>query len=89
LGRYPSLWRRSFAPEGRTADQHDGFCIAAWLARADRDGTLGGFLKPDLSPAERAVAGWILGAPGLVRAIGRREDSGTSAACDPSMFRLH
>jgi hypothetical protein len=24
-------------------------------ARADRDGTLAGFLKPDLSPAERAV----------------------------------
>ncbi len=36
----------------------------AWLARTDRDGTLPAFLKPDLSPAERAVAqveGWILG----------------------------
>jgi hypothetical protein len=43
------------------------------LSRADRDGTLAGFLKPDLSPAERAVAqveGW------------QREDSATSAACD-------
>lgn len=61
---YPSLWRRSFAPEGRTGDQHDAFCTAAWLARADRDGTLAGFLKPDLPPAERTVAqveGWILG----------------------------
>jgi hypothetical protein len=62
---FPSLWRRRFAPEkGRTPDQHDAFCIATWLARADRDGTLGGFLKPDLSLAERAVAqveGWILG----------------------------
>jgi hypothetical protein len=66
---YPSLWRRGFALEGRTADQHDAFCIAAWLAHADRNGTLGGFLKPDLSPAERAVAqveGWILGVPGLI-----------------------
>ena len=65
---YPALWRRGFANEGRTADQHDAFCIAAWLARADRDGTLAGFLKPDLSPAERAVAqveGWILGVSGL------------------------
>jgi hypothetical protein len=26
---YPSLWRRGFAPEGRTPDQHDAFCIAA------------------------------------------------------------
>jgi hypothetical protein len=66
---YPSLWRRGFALEGRTADQHDAFCIAAWLAHADRNGTLGGFLKPDLSPAERGVAqveGWILGVPGLI-----------------------
>jgi hypothetical protein len=66
---YPSLWRRGFAPEGRTGDQHDAFCIAAWLALADRDGTLAGLLKPDLSPAERAAAqveGWILGVPGLI-----------------------
>ena len=63
---YASLWRRGFAPEGRTGDQHDAFSIAAWLARADRDGTLAGFLKPDLAPAERAVAG------------GRRLDIGRS-----------
>jgi hypothetical protein len=89
---YPSLWRRSFGSEGRTADQHDAFCIAAWLARADHGGTLGALLKPDLSQAERAVAqveGWILGVPGLVRAAGQREDSAISAACDPSLFRLH
>jgi hypothetical protein len=70
---YPSLWRRGFAPEGRTPDQHDAFCIAAWLARADLDGSLAGFLNPDLLPAERAVAeveGWILGVPGLIRAGG-------------------
>jgi hypothetical protein len=59
-----------------------------------RDGTLAGFLKPDLSPAERAVAqveGWILGVPGLIRVAGQREDSATAtaAACDPSLFRLH
>jgi hypothetical protein len=89
---YPSLWHRGFATEGRTADQHDAFCIAAWLARADRDRTLAGFLKPDLSPAERALAqveGWILGVPGLIRAAGQREDSVTSAACDPSLFSLY
>ena len=67
---YPSLWRRGFASEGRTGDQHDAFCIAAWLAHADRDGTLAGFLKPTLSPAEHAIAqveGWILGVPSLIR----------------------
>jgi hypothetical protein len=89
---YPSLWRRGFAPEERTPDQHDAFCIAAWLVRADRAGTLAGFLKPDLSPAERAMAqveGWISGMPGLIRAAGQREDSATPAACDPSLFSLH
>jgi hypothetical protein len=68
---YPSLWRRGFPPEDRTPDQHDAFCIAAWLVRADREGMLRGYLNPDLSPAERAVAqveGWILGVPGVRRA---------------------
>lgn len=70
---YPSLWRRGFASEGRTGDQHDAFCIAAWLAHADCDGTLAGLLKPTLSPAEHAIAqveGWILGVPGMIRTAG-------------------
>src|SRR6478735_4834473 len=53
-----------------TADQHDAFSIAAWLSRADRDGSLGTFLNPQLTPSEREVAtveGWILGARGLIR----------------------
>jgi hypothetical protein len=61
---YPSLWSRNFAREERNHDQHDAFSIAAWLRHADRDGSLANFLKPGLSPAERAVAqveGWILG----------------------------
>ena len=60
----PALWSRSFAREGRTSDQHDAYCIAAWLSRADRNGGLAAFLIPDLTPPERAVAqveGWILG----------------------------
>ena len=61
---YPALWSRSFARADRTGDQHDAYSIAAWLSRADRDGSLTAFLKPTLTPAERAVAeveGWILG----------------------------
>jgi hypothetical protein len=68
---YPALMSRQFANEGRTSDQHDAFSIAAWLARADRDGSLATFLKPDLSQPERTVAqveGWILGVCGLIRA---------------------
>lgn len=66
---YPALWSRSFAREGRTGDQHDAYSIAAWLSRADQDGGLAVFLKPNLPPPERAVAqveGWILGVPGLI-----------------------
>ncbi|MGA7450865.1 MAG: hypothetical protein WBW73_06170 [Rhodoplanes sp.] len=67
---YPALWSRSFANEGRTGDQHDAYCIAAWLSRADRNGSLVTFLKPDLTPPERVVAqveGWILGVSGLIQ----------------------
>jgi hypothetical protein len=71
---YPALWSRGFACEDRTGDQHDAYSIAAWLSRADQDGTLAAFLKPDLTPPERAVAqveGWILGVPGFVRTPAR------------------
>jgi hypothetical protein len=67
---YPALWSRSFVKDGRTGDQHDAYCVAAWLSRADRNGSLVTFLKPDLTPPERVVAqveGWILGGPGLIR----------------------
>ncbi len=63
---YPSLWSRSFVREDRTPDQHDAFAVAAWMRRADLDGSLGSFLDPSLTPTERAVAqveGWILGIP--------------------------
>jgi hypothetical protein len=61
---YPALWSRSFAREERSGDQHDAYSIAAWMRRSDCDGTLVGFLTPQLLPGERAVAlveGWILG----------------------------
>jgi hypothetical protein len=81
--------RRGFAPEGRTGDQHDAFCIAAWLARADRDGTLAGFLKPDLSPPERAMAqveGWISAASkagGCATRRQRHPETSGSTGADP------
>ena len=51
----------------RTADQHDAYSAARWLSRADHDGTLAGFLKPSLTPSDRATAeveGWMLGVAG-------------------------
>jgi hypothetical protein len=61
---YPSLWSRGFEREGRTADQHDAYSVAAWMCQADLDGSLESFFEPNLSPAERTVGqieGWILG----------------------------
>src|ERR1700716_705373 len=89
---YPVLWSRGFANEGRTGDQHDAFSTAAWLARADRDGSLAAFLNPDPPAPERPLAQvecWILGVPGLIRSGKGSDDSGTPNACNPSMFRLH
>lgn len=64
---YPSLWRHEFPKGDRTADQHDAFCIAAWLSRTDGDDALGRYLSPMLNPREAAqaqVEGWILGVLG-------------------------
>jgi hypothetical protein len=61
---YPSMWSQSFAREGRNADQHDAYSVAAWMRRADLDGSLAQFFNPMLTPSEREVAlveGWILG----------------------------
>ena len=63
---YPRRWNRTFPPEDRTPDQHDAWCIAAWMKRADADCTLVSAFDPSLTPAERSEAeieGWILGVP--------------------------
>ncbi|MSQ60938.1 MAG: hypothetical protein EXR36_15210 [Betaproteobacteria bacterium] len=61
---YPALWKKMFEANGRTADQHDAYSVAAWLRQADTDGQLARFLNPPLNPPVRTVAeieGWILG----------------------------
>jgi hypothetical protein len=63
---YPARWRRNFASEGRTDDQHDAYAVAEWMRRADLGGSLASFLNPGLKAPERTVAeleGWILGVP--------------------------
>jgi len=61
---YPSLWMRRFPIEDRTGDQQAAYSVAAWLQRADRDGSLAQCFQPPLEPQERTLAqveGWILG----------------------------
>lgn len=36
---YPSLFRHRYPKESRTPDEHDAFCVAAWLAETDRRGS--------------------------------------------------
>lgn len=61
---YPSLFRRRYAREDRTTDEHDAFTVAAWLADMDRRGNLAYYFKPPLNLPESRQArleGWILG----------------------------
>jgi hypothetical protein len=62
---YPSLWTRRFPNDnGRNPDQQAAYVVAAWLRRADMNGSLARFFDPPLEPQERAIAnieGWILG----------------------------
>ena len=61
---YPSLWTRRFPNDGRDADEQAAYAVAAWLQRADRNGSIGCFFNPPLMPDEREIAdveGWIIG----------------------------
>ena len=61
---YPALYKRRFAKNARTPDEHDAWSIAAWLREADRRRVLERYFMPPLLPAERKQAvleGWILG----------------------------
>lgn len=61
---YPALWSRTFPSGGRTPDQQDAYATAEWLRRADLDGSLETYHRPELEPRDRKTAeieGWILG----------------------------
>ena len=65
IGTLSGAMEPHFAHQDRTSDQHDAYSVAAWPSRTDRDGSRAAFLKPDVTPPERAVAqfeGWIWGA---------------------------
>ncbi len=61
---YPSLWMKRFPRQDRDSDQHAAYSVAAWLRRADLNGSLPEFFQPPLNQEERKIAaieGWILG----------------------------
>lgn len=61
---YPSVFRRRFPVQDRSADQHDAYSVAQWLGTAATSDILHRYLSPPLNKQEREVAnleGWILG----------------------------
>jgi len=61
---YPALWSKSLPIDNRSSDQQDAYAIAAWLLKADEEGTLSQYFRPTLSEAESvsaSIEGWILG----------------------------
>jgi hypothetical protein len=59
--RSPNLCQIRFSRDG---DVQAAYAAAAWLQRADLNGSLSGFLNPKLTAEERGIAkieGWILG----------------------------
>ena len=61
---YPSMFRRRYPREGRTADEQDAYAAASGMAEMAARGALSTYFEPPLSAAERSVAaleGWILG----------------------------
>ena len=62
---FPSMLRRRYPAEKRTADQHDAYAVARWLKEMNCGMTLTEpFFGPPLSEEEQEIAeleGWILG----------------------------
>jgi hypothetical protein len=46
---YPSLWTRRFPRDDRDGDEQAAFAAAAWLQRADLNGSLESFLNPPVA----------------------------------------
>lgn len=64
---YPRLWHDRFPRQDKTPDQHDAYCVAAWMAHSDMNKSLMSYLLPNLTANEQTTAqieGWILGVPG-------------------------
>jgi hypothetical protein len=46
---YPALWMRRFDRDERGGDEHAAYATAAWLQRAERNGSPASFFIPPLT----------------------------------------
>ncbi len=61
---YPSVFRKRYPRQDRTADQQDAYSVARWLTETDQRGFLDRYFDPPLTDEERKIAeleGWIMG----------------------------
>ena len=61
---FPTLFRRRFNREERTADQQDAYVVSAWLRDMDRRGAILDYFNPPLTLPERQqvrLEGWVFG----------------------------
>lgn len=61
---YPSIFRRRYERDDRTADEQDAYAVARWLSESAARGLLKRYFEPPLVLPERTRAdkeGWILG----------------------------
>jgi hypothetical protein len=61
---YPSIFRKRYPKNDRSADQHDAYCVARWLTEMDERQFLTRYFDPPVTAEEREIAdleGWILG----------------------------
>jgi len=59
-----ATYKRRYAKDDRSPDEHDAWSIAAWLQEGDRRDILLRYFMPPLTPVERQqvqLEGWILG----------------------------
>jgi hypothetical protein len=61
---YPSIFKKRYDRETRTADEQDAYATARWMFDMAQRGALADYFAPPLSDSERLVAnreGWIFG----------------------------
>ena len=61
---YPSIFRKRYSKDDRSADQQDAYSAARWLTEVDERGFLSKYFTPPLTDQEREMCdleGWILG----------------------------
>ena len=61
---YPSIFKKRYCRQGRTADEQDAYATARWLRESCERGFLDSYLDPLLTDADRRTGeleGWVLG----------------------------